>query len=463
MATQETQPVELERLLKYFSREAFLGNAAWFVGAGASRPSKVAGWVELLKPLGTDLDIMVQSEDDLPAIAQYYINRMAGNRGPLIQHLKRVLDVSAAPSVYHHELARSNVSTVWTTNYDRLIEDALNLAGLRTRVRARDGDMAELGLFDGVEVIKAHGSFGVSEPDEFVIAKQDYEDFSQNKPATVERLRSDLLRKCFMFIGYGYSDPNIQSILLEARRLAGRAGHSHIMLSVEEDPSKSEKARRQRLWQEDLRRVGIECVLLPDFSAVESAVREVTLRSRGPTVYVTGGHEKSSALAKEIGALFAARVSERVIMLDGQSAGVSRDLLLSFQEECVRNKIDLNKRLRFFPNPYAANESFSNDSTLLPMLKDLRRPMLRKAHTIVVFDGGMGTEAEIEIAQELGCRIIPVPESHEGLAARLLRSDQMLRDALNACSPDFVAKAQNLQLSAQDVIDCVLSELPSWP
>ena len=463
MATHKSQPVELDRLVKYFSREAFLGNAAWFVGAGASRPSKLVGWVDLLKPLGADLGIVVEDEDDLPAIAQYYINRMSGNRGPLIQHLKRALDVSAVPSVYHHELARSSVSTIWTTNYDRLIEDALSLAGLRTRVRARDGDMAELGLFDGVEVIKVHGSFGVSEPHEFVIAKEDYEDFTQNRPATVQRLRSDLLRKCFLFIGYGYSDPNIRTVLLEARRLAGRAGHSHIMLSVEEDPTKVEKAQRQKLWQSDLRRIGIECVLLPDYSAVENAIKQITLQSRGPTVYVTGGHEKSSDLAKDVGTLFAATGSERPILLDGQSAGVSRDLLFAFQGECVANKIDLNKRIRFFPNPYASNQSFSNDPTLLPMLKELRRPMLREAHTVLVFDGGMGTQAEVEIAQELGCRLIPVPEKRGGLAEKLLRADTLLMEALDARSPGFVTKALDLQLTAQDVIECVLAELPSWP
>lgn len=201
---------------------------------------------------------------------------------------------------------------------------------------------------------------------------------------------------------------------------------------------------------------------MPNFSDIESVVKQVTLQSRGPTVYVTGGHETSSELAKEVGALFAAPESERVIMLDGQSAGVSRDLLFEFQGKCVTNKIDLNKRIRFFPNPYASNRSFSNDRALLPMLKDLRRPMLRKAHTVLVFDGGMGTDAEVEIAQELGCRIIPVPTKPEGLAARLLHSDKMLKNALNARSPGFVAKAEKFQLTAQDVIECVLAELPSW-
>ena len=75
----------------------------------------------------------------------------------------------------------------------------------------------------------------------------------------------------------------------------------------------------------------------------------------------------------------------------------------------------------------------------------------------------MGTEAEVEIAQELGCRIIPVPETRGGLAERLLRSDTLLMEALDARSPGFAAKALALQLTAQDIIGCTLAELPSWP
>lgn len=87
--------------------------------------------------------------------------------------------------------------------------------------------------------------------------------------------------------------------------------------------------------------------------------------------------------------------------------------------------------------------------------------MLRKAHTVLVFDGGMGTQAEVEIAQELGCRIIPVPETSGGLAERLLSSGEM-RSALHSRSPNFLAKAEKLELTAQDVIGCILEELPSW-
>src|SRR5262249_50761108 len=87
----------------------------------------------------------------------------------------------------------------------------------------RESDMVELTEPETIELIKAHGSFGVSNPHEFVIATEDYEDFAQHRPAITARLQANLLSKSFLFVGYGYGDPNIRTVLVEARRLAGRA------------------------------------------------------------------------------------------------------------------------------------------------------------------------------------------------------------------------------------------------
>lgn len=215
------------------------------------------------------------------------------------------------------------------------------------------------------------------------------------------------------------------------------------------------------MWQADLRRIGIQCVLMPDHAAIEAAVGRITRRSRGPTIHITGSHNGSSALAAEVGTMLAQPKSARTILLDGQSAGVSRALLFAFQDACVRQRIDLNERLRFFPNPYASNPSFSSDPGLLPMLKELRGPVLREAHSVVVFDGGC-TEAEVEIARELGCCIIPVPEVASGLAIKLL-DDAQIADELNRRAPSFMAKAKGLTLTAADVVNCLLSDMPPWP
>lgn len=55
------------------------GNAAVFAGAGLSRPSGFVDWKELLRPLADDIDLNIDEEHDLAAVAQYVRNK-AGNR-----------------------------------------------------------------------------------------------------------------------------------------------------------------------------------------------------------------------------------------------------------------------------------------------------------------------------------------------------------------------------------------------
>lgn len=447
--------VEIDGLINGFSQAAYRGNAAWFIGAGASKAAGIPNWLELLNPLGRELGITITNKDDLPAIAQYYINKSSGNRGPLVGHMNTVLNISASPSSYHINIARSSVTTIWTTNYDHLMEDAL--IGLQTRTRCREGDFIGHTERGTIEIIKAHGSFGTSTQAEFVIASNDYEDFAGKRPAMAARLRADILSKSFLFVGYGYNDPNIKTILLEARRLAEGASLRHWMLLTEVDLTDTEEHQRQTLWKEDLGRIGIKCILVKDYAEVERIVSDVAIKSRGPTLYVTGSHTGHSSLAEEVGAHLAK--PNGPILLDGQSAGVSRSLITAFQAKAIDERVDLNHRLRYFPNPYSSNPKLSNDPSLLPTLKKWRRALLRQAHTVLAFDGGMGTEAETEIAFELGCLIVPVPTKPGGSSSKLLDIRE-IANPLEQRAPGYVKKAKALSLTSNDIYNCIIADMP---
>ena len=150
------------------------------------------------------------------------------------------------------------------------------------------------------------------------------------------------------------------------------------------------------------------------------------------------------------------------ILLDGQSTGVSRSLLVAFQSAAVERRIDLNERLRFYPNPYAADLKFASDPSLLPVLKQWRGSMLRQAHSVLAFDGHMGTQAETEIAIELGCCIVPVTRDPSGSASRLLDNPSIAAD-LDRRAPGYVTKARALALTPNDIVDCLLADIPPWP
>ena len=68
-----------------------------------------------------------------------------------------------------------------------------------------------------VTVYKMHGD--VSDPDNAVLTKDDYERYEIDRQAFTEILRTDLTRCCFLFLGFSFTDPNIEYILSRLRQM----------------------------------------------------------------------------------------------------------------------------------------------------------------------------------------------------------------------------------------------------
>jgi hypothetical protein len=441
--------VELNDLITDFSASLFEGQGSFFVGAGISVPSGPSGWLKLLQPFAKKIGLEITENDNLPYIAQYIVNEMGGNRGPLILSMKNHFTKRYQLNDYHRALSKTNIRTIWTTNYDNLLERTFGQ--FIVDVKSSDDSISRSVSNHQIEIIKIHGCLDTSDFADIVIAQEDYDNFFERRKATTERLRTDLLNKSFLFIGYTYQDPNIRNIVVEARRLSKYATRQHYLILKKE--THTDKAARQKLWVDDLKRFGISCALIDDFPKLKLALNEISRKSRGPTVYVTGSHEqKNSSLTIQIGKKLAD--NQTIIMLDGQSTGVSRDVLNAFSEECINKQIDIEKRLKLFPNPYAANPNFSNNINLIPILKEWRSPLLRSAQVILAFDGGIGTRAEIEVAKELGCKIIPVPKSSKGLALDLIKDPDIERELQQTC-PTYLVSAQQNKITANGVIECV--------
>lgn len=450
-------------VINEFSKALEEGRGAVFVGAGISTPSGVPGWASLLRGMAeTRLGIQLKIDDDLPLIAQHIVNS-ANNRAPLIAHFREVLQKTYAPNTYHAILAKTNVKCLWTTNYDTLIEEAFR-SHFNVAVRASDESISRGGRISDIEVIKMHGCIDQSGSKDLVVTQEDYEDFFEQRPATAHRLRQDLLDRQFLFLGYSYADSNIRNIVVEARRLGQQALRQHfIILRRVKGGTKEEiaaKQARQDLWLRDLSRIGISACQIDEFSELERILQGIALRSRGQTVFVTGSHElavsDTESHPRAVGKLLAEK--DGLVLLDGQSTGTGRAVTSAYMETCLQKCVDILPRLRLFSNPYAANPRFSNDQTFLPALREWRAPLMRSAQVVVVYDGGMGTEAEVALAKDVGCRILPVPEREGDLPSRLLE-DSAISAALEASDPAYVAKARSHSVLPEDVVACVMKML----
>ncbi|WP_332965169.1 SIR2 family protein [Clostridioides difficile] len=382
---------------------------AVFVGSGISFSSTEVDWFKLLEPLVNELDITLDNKsDDLPMIAQYIVNNYSGNRGPLVNEISKTFNRKFKLNKYHKYLATTKLSTIWTTNYDMLLEDAFY--DFDTSVKVSDDSITRNRLEYDVEIIKMHGCISRSDWNEIVITQEDYDDFSINKPAISQRLSEDLINKSFLFIGYSYRDPNIRNIMINARRLSKKHTQQHYIILKKLKDSDSNITQddvvRQELWCNDLKRLGISTLFIDEYSELEELLREISQKSRGKTVYVTGSHKESNMNARKLGTKLAKH--KDITLLSGQSSGIGSEVVAAFTEECIKSKEDIINRMKIFPNPYSADEKYSDDITLIPDLKKCRTKMLNSTQVVVVFSGGIGTEAEIDVAIKQNCNIIPV-------------------------------------------------------
>jgi hypothetical protein len=125
---EKRMPIDRRKMVQKYNAAIHNGNAALFVGAGLSRPAGFVDWKGLLQECAEELRLDLERERDLVAVAQYYLNRKRDRSG-LNQIIRNEFDKPGTLTRNHEIISRIPVTTVWTPNYDRLLEEAYAKAG----------------------------------------------------------------------------------------------------------------------------------------------------------------------------------------------------------------------------------------------------------------------------------------------------------------------------------------------
>src|SRR5680860_333986 len=114
---------EIEIFIRDFVKDLNEGTASIFAGAGLSIPAGYVNWSDLMSEIAEDLGLNITIETDLISLAQFHVNenrtRSKINRKILDEFVEDVEETEN-----HKIISRLPVSSVWTTNYDKLIEKA---------------------------------------------------------------------------------------------------------------------------------------------------------------------------------------------------------------------------------------------------------------------------------------------------------------------------------------------------
>ena len=291
-----TEAISESTFLREFTRELHNRNTAIFAGAGLSMASGYVDWKGLLKELITDLGFDPNTEDDLVTLAQYHCNQAGGNKARLTQLIFDQFSHTHKPTRNHAILAGLPIHTYWTTNYDKLIEQALVEAKKVPDVKYTLRQLAVTRLDRNVVVYKMHGD--VDHAAEAVICKDDYETYPLRMSTFVSALRGDLIEKTFLFLGFSFTDPNIDYILSRVRALYEQHTRHHYCIQKklfkhagENDTSFKQRELKQHYFIRDLKRFGIQTVLVNDYPDITKLLENLAAHYKRSSVLISGAAE----------------------------------------------------------------------------------------------------------------------------------------------------------------------------
>lgn len=413
-------------LIQALSGELQADNLAIFYGAGLSVAAGFVDWAELLKPIADDLDLDIEKEKaDLVSLAQYHCNANGGNRSKLNRQLISNFCKDVEITTNHKILARLPVFTHWTTNYDRLIENALTDAGKNADVKYTNLQLSHTKPRRDAIVYKMHGD--VEHPSDAVLTKDDYERYHVKMQPFINALSGDLISKTFLFLGFSFTDPNLDYILSRVRIAYHNNQRQHhcILRNIQDSECANDadfeyKKRKQEFFIQDLLRFGIKSFMVDDYSEITEVLEDLEKQYRRNTVFISGAaHDYSPKSAKESND-FVFNLSKTVVengfnIVSGFGLGIGSSVITGALEHIYMKGGNIREDqlvLRPFP------QSPVGSKKLKTLWTEYRKDMLsfsgvalfvfgnKLKDDIVVLSNGM--REEFEIAKEKCLFLLPV-------------------------------------------------------
>ena len=461
-----------------YARDMADGTLAVFAGAGLSASAGFVDWKLLLAPFARELDLDIERESEhLVRVAQFSLNHKMGNRAHLNDALISAFPSMTSPSVNHEILARLPIRTFWTTNYDKLIERALEGARKNADVKHADSQLPTTKPRRDAVVYKMHGD--AEHPQEAVLTRDDYESYGQKHMGFVNALVGDLTGKTFLFIGFSFTDPNLDQVLSQLRLRYQSAQREHFCLmrvphrdSFKSDDDFAYAKVRHRHFVADLKRYNVTALEIDDFEQVTEVLLTIERIYRRRLVFVSGsasdfepwGETAVNAFFRDLGSIL---IDNQFQIVSGFGLGVGNSLISGAIEKAYENRnlrLDDFLQVRPFPRDIADPierasiwERYRRELLSLPGIALFFLGNKEVGGKIVLADG---VRKEFEIAEAQ--RVVALPVGATGsmaakLSAEMLSDSTKLPASLVKALESLRTPVDDLHTLLQPIIDAIKS------
>lgn len=333
--------------------------------------------------------------------------------------------LNAAPTENHNILARLPINTYWTSNYDPLIEVSLKSAGKRVDIKHTTEQLAVTKTKRDAIVYKMHGDAEHSH--DAVLTKDDYEKYHIKRGAFINALAGDLISKTFLFIGFSFTDPNLDYVLSRIRITFRENQRQHYCIFKKTDRQEHktdtdfEYAKtKQNLMIEDLKRFNIKTLLINEYSQITDILSKIEARYKQRSIFVSGSAEEYGDWTKKTAIEFLSNLSRTLVqkgyrIISGFGLGVGDAIISGAINEVYQTRkghIEDSLVIRPFP------QESVDETNRQQLWEQYRQEMIPTAGICLIVFGNKkindnisianGVRREFEIAHKHGLLIVPI-------------------------------------------------------
>ena len=272
-------------------------------------------------------------------------------------------------------------------------------------------------------IYKMHGD--VVQPKYAVLYKEQYEQYYKTHEPFITALMGDLVSKTFLFIGFSFTDPNLDYVLSRLHTTTKKDHYCFMRRVVvekgEDEELQKYKRRKQEFRVDDLKRYGIQTLLIDEYDEIPKILQAIQARFLKRTIFIAGSAENYGDWERQDALNFVHELSSSIVqssltVVNGFGWGIGSAVINGALETIYANPDKFSEEqliMRPFPQ-------FASKDQKLPELWEQYRQRMVSLSGISIFLFGNnvsssgelvlanGVEREFEIAVEKGHIVIPI-------------------------------------------------------
>ena len=214
-------PIQLDQLCDSINTE----QTVLFLGSGSSIPSGAPSVAAIRDHLATKFKIK-QADLTLAELADIVERRRS--RQILINAIRELFS-ELRPTGGLLSLPRFPWKSIYTTNYDNLVEESYKRADLPLSVYSSNFDFGIQDVPGALRLLKLHGTIDKDVADgtnhRLVVTETDYGLVEEYREYLFDSLKSDLSGADLIIVGHSLADPDIRDVINRARSISEKVGN----------------------------------------------------------------------------------------------------------------------------------------------------------------------------------------------------------------------------------------------